>query len=72
MLKDYLEKLPLTKMQNLQNGLFELKECVSRIAVVMDDEDESETDSNRFWRLAETLESAYTALDDFLPPPDSE
>ena len=67
MLKDYLEKLPLTKMKNLQNGLFELKECVSHIAAVMDDKGESEADSNRFWRLTEVLESAYTELDNFLP-----
>ena len=72
MLKDYLEKLPRTKIQNLQNSLFELKECVSRIAADMDDNNEKEADSNRFWRLTNVLESAYTALDDFLPPPDSE
>ena len=67
MWKDYLEKLPRTKIQNLQNSLFELKECVSRIAADMDDNNEKEADSKRFWLLAETLESAYNKLDDFLP-----
>ena len=67
MWKDYLERLPRTKIQNLQNSLFELKECVSRIAADMDDKGESEADSKRFWLLAEVLESAYTELDNFLP-----
>jgi len=67
MWKDYLEKLPRTKIQNLQNSLFELKECVSRIAADMDDNHEKDADSKRFWLLAETLESTHNKLDDFLP-----
>ena len=67
MLKDYLEKLPQAKMQNLRNDLFELEECVGQIAAVMDEAEESITDTNRFWRLAEALSEAYTELDEFLP-----
>jgi hypothetical protein len=67
MLKDYLEKLPFAKMQNLRNSLFELEECVNSIAAAMEDAEESETDTNRFWRLGKVLESAYIELDDFLP-----
>ena len=67
MWKDYLKKLPIVKMQNLQNSLFELKECVSRIAADMDDNNEKDADSKRFWLLAETLEATHNRLDDFLP-----
>ena len=67
MLKDYLEKLPKAKMQKLRNDLFELEECVGLIAAVMDEAEESITDTNRFLRLAEALYEAYTELDEFLP-----